>query len=527
MIKALTSAAARALDAATIEREPVASIDLMERAAAGLCAALREEFGPGASFLVLAGPGNNGGDAVALYRLLAAAGHRADLWLVWPDGAQPTPNCRGNLARLDTLRLPYRRAGADARVPAPPAHWVVVDGLLGSGLSRPLEGVYRAAAERAIAWPNPVAAIDIPSGLFADAPNAPADAVLRADITLSIQLPKPAFFMPECAAAVGRWRLVDIGLHAETLAQAPCETFVTQLADIRAMWRPRRRFAHKGDFGHVLVAAGGEGKYGAMLLCARGCLRAGAGRVTALTDGRGQLALNLASPEAMSLAAGPQPPDLAPYNAVCFGPGAGTGCQAAALLDYILVNHRGGLVVDADGLNLLASGRVDIGKLPAGAVLTPHVGEMDRLCGRSANGYERLAKARGLARRHRCVVVLKGAYTAVVDADGVAYHNPTGNPGMATAGSGDTLAGIVAALLACGYPPADAARAGVWLHGRAGDIALRRQSPESLVAGDIAEALGEAFRELAADIAPGPGSTPGAEPWPAPRQPAAAPARGK
>ena len=297
----------------------------------------------------------------------------------------------------------------------------------------------------------------MPSGLFGEdnLSNNP-DSIIRAKMTLTFEFPKLAMLLPENEAYVGRWKVLPIGLHPDIIQKTPTAYLMVTDEDMERLIRPRSRFAHKGDFGHALLVAGGKGRMGAALLAASACMHSGVGKLTVHLPQRGEMVLQTAVPEAM-------------------------------------------IDLDADALNLLARNRELIPLLPPGTVLTPHPREFDRLFGESANGYDRLHKAATTAVKHAICIVLKGAYTAVCAPQGQIYFNTTGNPGMATAGSGDVLTGVIAALMAQRYDPVKAAIIGVFLHGSAGDLAAARSSEESLVASDIVHELGRAFRMQQAD----------------------------
>ncbi len=502
MMKLLTASQARQLDVHTMENEPIASVDLMERAARAFVGRFEQEWPADAPVVVFAGPGNNGGDALAVSRLLAADGYEVEAYL-FGGGRQLTADCRANRDRL--------RGCAGVRLVevtsqfVPPllgAHHVVVDGLFGTGLSRPLEGGFAAVVKYINASAARVVSIDVPSGLMTEdnAGNVRSH-VVRADRTLTFQFPKLAFLFAENAECVGRWSVLDIGVvdPMDELSDTPYT--LTGEADARGLLRPRPKFAHKGSMGHALLVAGQRGMAGAAVLSASACLRAGVGKLTVRTQEANRTILQMRVPEAV-LDVEPSADWLCGdiqtggYDAVAIGPGIGTEPDTAAALRHLMEISNCPLVLDADALNILAQHRDWLALLPAHSVLTPHRGELERLLGRRMDDHGLLQAARTMAAELQVLVVLKGAYSAVVSPDGRVRFNTTGNPGMATAGSGDVLTGIVAALLARGYAAADAACLGVCLHGLAGDCAARRTGEESLVASDIVAGLPEAFLRL-------------------------------
>ena len=378
----------------------------------------------------------------------------------------------------------------------------MIDGLFGSGLNRPLTGGF-AAMVRYINQSNAtVVAIDIPSGLFGEdnRKNDP-DAIIHADLTLTFGFPKLAFLLPENAEFVGEWKVLDILLHPEIIASTPTQFTLVTEEDIAAVFQPRNRFAYKGTFGHALLIAGSHGKMGAALLSAKACLRSGAGLLTVHIPGRGEQILQTAFPEAMvdldqhqdhfSSVSG-----IKAYSSIAIGPGLGQHPDSVKALEQLLQVVEKPLVIDADALNLIAANKDLLKRIPPRSILTPHPKEFDRIAGESTNSYERLKKAQAFATDHQLCVVLKGAYTAICTATGNVYFNNCGNPGMATAGSGDVLTGIILALLAQGLEPETAAVSGVFLHGTAGDLAAVYRSEESMIASDITDMLGKAFKQI-------------------------------
>lgn len=502
-MKIIPTSDIKQIDAYTIEHESIASIDLMERAAEGLTERFCHRFDDTETPVILfAGPGNNGGDALAMARLLAGRGYRPEVYLFNPKGSL-SPDCQANRDRLaDTPGAELHEISTQFIPPKLTDRHVVVDGLFGSGLNKPLSGGFAAVVKYINASPATVVAIDIPSGLMGEDNgfNVP-EHIVKAHLTLSLQLPKLSFLLADNEPYVGEWELVDIGLSREAIAQADTPYRLTEPADVADVLKERSRFAHKGNFGRALLIAGSQGMAGASILAARACLRSGVGLLTVRVPQCNNVVVQTAVPEAMTLpdfgaTCFCEAVDTDPYQAVAIGPGLGQSEETErALLEQIALAD-GPMVLDADALNLLGRHRDRLAKLPAGCILTPHPGEMDRLAGVSRNCYERLEKARELARHLRVCIVLKGAFTAVISPTGEVSFNPTGNPGMATGGTGDVLTGILLALLAQGYDSLQAARLGVYLHGLAGDLAARHLGQISLTAGDVVECLPEAFKEM-------------------------------
>ncbi len=504
MIKIFSTDKVRELDRYTIQYEPIESIDLVERAATAFTREFCRHFNKQMRVIVFAGQGNNGADALAIARQLIEAGYRVESYLFNPS-SRLSPECEQNRERL--LQLAGRAkfvevAAGNVNMPDLAAYDIVVDGLFGSGLSRPLSGGFAALVKYINQSDTTVVSVDIPSGLFGEdnRRNEP-EAIVRADWTFSFGFPKLSFLLAENAEYVGRWKMLDILLHPDAVEGMPTPFALIDEKDLEYVFPPRPCFAHKGMFGHALLIAGSRGKMGAALLAARACLRSGAGLLTVHVPQKGETVLQTAFPEAMvdldtnadhfSFIS-----DTSAYAAIGIGPGLGTHADSLKAFTHLLQVVEKPLVVDADALNLLAGHREWLKRLPPRSILTPHPKEFDRLAGESRSSYERLMKAQTFAQENQVCLVLKGAYTAVCTSNGKVYFNSTGNPGMATAGSGDVLTGVILGLLAQGLEPETAAVAGVYLHGLAGDLAAKSHTEISMVASDITDMLGMAFKQI-------------------------------
>lgn len=500
-MKILSAGQIRALDAHTIANEPIASIDLMERASLTFVRWFVQQFpDTDRRVVVLAGPGNNGGDGLAVARMLHRKFYEVVVWRCH-IGSTVSPDFQVNWDRL-----PIEGGGMEVHHlhPGDPLpEWrgdtLLIDALFGSGLSRPVSGYWADLILHCNRSPVTRVAIDVPSGLFTDAPTS--GVALEAHHTFSFELPKLAFFLPENHRFTGEWHFAGIGLDARYVSEMDTPYYFSDAASVRNLLRSRRRFDHKGVFGHALISAGSYGKAGAAVLAARACLRSGAGLVTVHSPQCAYTTLQTAVPEAMTLAdAGDrhisEMPDLRPFSAIGAGCGWGQEAPTAQALDQLLGRAEAPLVLDADALNLLAARPDLLKQLPSNSILTPHPKEFERLFGAASNGFERLDLLRRKAIELQSVIVLKGAFTCIASPEGHCFFNSTGNPGMATAGSGDVLTGIITGLLAQGYPAVDAAIAGVYLHGLAGDLAAMQKGQEALIAGDLVEMLGAAFLHL-------------------------------
>ena len=491
----------REIDAYTIKNEPVRSIDLMERAASRLTGWYVRHFHTNRKVVIFAGPGNNGGDALAMARMLAGRQFRVECYLL--KFGTLSEDCAINLERLREQGLVKMfETGEHDPLPEIDRMDVVVDGIFGSGLSRSVTGLAARVIQLINEKAGSVIAIDIPSGLFGEdnSVNDPGT-VIRANYTLTFQFPFLSFFFDDNEELVGQWRVQDIKLHPAAIEGMETGYRTVEHEEIRSFLPQRRKYAHKGTFGHALMIAGSYGMMGAALMSGESCLRSGAGLVTLHVPRFGYGIVQTGFPEAIvsldqSDILFSEPPDLAPYSAVGIGPGLGCKSNSCKGLKMVLERVNVPLVIDADGLNILSEHPQWLDMLPENSVLTPHPREFDRLAGPSENSYKRHLKQIEFARKYRVIVVLKGAHTGIASPMGGYWFNTTGNPGMATGGSGDLLTGLITGLLAQGVPSLEAALTGVFIHGLAGDKAVEFSSEEALIAGDIMLYYGEAFSEL-------------------------------
>ncbi|HVT86981.1 MAG TPA: NAD(P)H-hydrate dehydratase [Chitinophagaceae bacterium] len=501
-MKLLSAIQARDWDQYTIQHEPIASIDLMERAATRCVEWLEQHQYPGKHFIIFCGKGNNGGDGLAIARMLAEQKNFVTVYIL-ESGHKGSEDFQINLTRLQqSSHKDIHFIQTETLFPILPSQAIIIDALFGSGLSRPLEGITSKLVEHINHSGCEIIAIDVPSGLFVDV-SSKGNAIIKATHTLSIHTFKPAFLMAENAAFIGHVHIIDIGLKPEFLSTISIHKELLDEAMIRSVYKPRDPFAHKGNFGHALLLAGSYGKMGAAVLAAKACLRSGVGLITCHIPKCGYEILQTALPEAMVLTDFNASfitnieSDLSKYNVIGIGPGIGTARETRAALKQLLPQFKKPVVIDADGLNCISLDKELLNSLPPHSILTPHPKEFERLFGESENDFERIEKALINAKLFNCLIVLKGHHTFIATPSGFGYFNSTGNPGMAKGGSGDVLTGILTGLLAQGYSPTDAAMLGVYLHGWAGDIAANKFSEEAMIAGDITEHLGEAFLKLA------------------------------
>ena len=481
-------------DAYTITHEPVASIDLMERASRMFVSYFVQQFPVSyKKTVVLCGLGDNGGDGLAIARMLYGLGYEIDVWVI--DFSQKkSDNFNANLKRLvNTIEVQLHKEYTE--LPVFSADYLYIDALLGAGLSRPLEGLLKTTVENLNKSKAEVVAVDIPTGLFADTLNGADDVIVEAALTITFQTPKLAFFLPQNARFVGEWSVVDIGLHPQYFSQIASKYAYTDVEAAKALIKDRQRFSNKGNFGHALMIAGSYGMIGAAVLSTRACLRTGAGKVTVYAPHCGYSILQTSAPEAMCLATNnaeflSDVPSLDNFQAIGIGCGLGTRPYTSSMVEAILKTVKVPIVIDADALNIIAADRKRVMLIPKGAVLTPHPKEFQRLLDKKwENDYEKLDLLSDFAVKHQCIVCLKGAFTAVALPDGKIHFNSTGNAGMAKGGSGDVLTGMILALLAQGYSPEEAAILGVYEHGLAGDHAAQLKGTTAMIASDIIESI--------------------------------------
>ncbi|GAB1453604.1 hypothetical protein MASR2M47_36600 [Draconibacterium sp.] len=572
-MKLFTTKQIATLDKYTIENEPIADIDLMERAALQITNWLVQRFSTERKMMFFAGPGNNGGDALAIARQLADLGFICEVFLI-DFGKELKGSPAINRQRLkEQGKVKLSKIETITDFPDIAETDIIIDGLFGSGLTRPLEGLAAEIVQKINALghlptsrrvmtnekdtsnendtghlpishrvlanekdssishhpnfsremtadrghPNrsrettKVISIDIPSGLSGeDNSNGrlPAEArattynnIIRADYTLTFQFPKISFLFAENEKYVGEWEVLPMRLHPDGIAQTQSSFFYIEKDDIQQIIKKRSRFGHKGTYGHALLIAGSFGKMGAAVLASKACLRSGVGLLTTQIPHLGYPIIQTAVPEAMASVdqhdyTFTEFPDLSQFSAIGVGPGIGLKSNTKKALYELIEKAQVPLVLDADALNILSENKSWLDKVPVNSILTPHPGEFKRLVGESTDSYENIQKQLEFSLKYKVIVVLKGAFTSISTPNGKLYFNSTGNPGMATAGTGDVLTGIITGLLAQGISPENAAITGVFIHGLAGDLAAQEKSEVSLVAGDIVECLGRAFLEV-------------------------------
>lgn len=502
-MKIIDSQGIKKIDTATCEAQRISSIDLMERAANAVAVEIMARFLPTQRIVVMAGPGNNGGDALAVARMLIEQGYRHIEVYLFNVTGKLSHDCDEESKRLMAIDgANFTEVTHAFNPPALGKSDVVLDGLFGAGLNDVLQGGFVAVARYINESGAYVISIDLPSGLFGEwNSHVNLRDVVHADLTLAFQLPRLSFFFAENHQVLGEWKLLNIDLDEAKIKDTPTNYYVIDGKNIAPLLHKRLPFTGKRDYGSALVFAGSTGMTGAAVLCARAALKSGAGLVTVHGSRRGLNIVQTAVPETM------YEPDRNEHyitdmtihhnhQAVAAGPGIGTQEATANALQSLLQNCPCPLVLDADALNCIALRPAMLSLLPPKTIITPHIGEFDRLFGDHKTSEERLKAALEMAHQYNIIIVLKGHFTAVVRPTGRVYFNTTGNPGMATAGAGDVLTGIITAFLAQGYNPEYAAAIGVYVHGLAGDMAAEEYGEFGLTAGNISDFTGRAIRKI-------------------------------
>ncbi len=488
-------------DKVTIEKQGITSGELMERAATLVFKEIHKRLAhEPIPIKIFCGIGNNGGDGLVIGRLLLEQGYDVTLYVVnYTNKRSEDFLLNYNRIKETGAKWPTLLKHEDDFPEITPKDFVI-DAIFGIGLNRPAEGWVGTLINTINKSRAFILAIDMPSGLFSDKIPAKEDAVIKANFTITFQAPKLVFFLPETGEFVGDFQVLDIGLDWEFLSKAPAVAELIDKQEAINLYKPRKKFSHKGDHGHSLIIGGSYGKIGSISLTATATLRTGAGMVTIYAPKCGYEILQTVLPEAMVLADGGEKElesinfDMEP-KVICFGMGAGTSEKTVKSYGSLLKKIKQPMVIDADGLNMLAKNKEFLSLVPENSVLTPHPKELERLIGTWKDDFEKLQKAREFSSKYKLILVLKDAHTITVSGNNL-YVNNTGNPGMGTAGAGDVLAGVITGLISQAYEPLTAAVFGVFLHGKAGDLIADQLSYQGIIAGDIANAIGPAFVDL-------------------------------
>ena len=502
MIKILNTYQIKQADEYTIRHEPVSSLNLMERAANAFVCQFNKDF-PDNNLPVhiFCGKGNNGGDGLAIARILSDKKQSVCTYIF--SSKKYSNDFNKNLSRFEKKYKKHIHFIEDnSFIKKIPKQSIIIDAIFGTGLNAKIKE--ESTEFKIIQEINnnafyQVISVDIPSGLFTYEPTN--GIVVNANKTYTFQFPKLSFLLPETGKFANDFTVLDIGLHQKSITRIKTPFYFLIPDDISKIIHQRKKYSHKGNFGHALLIAGSYGKIGAAVLSAKASLRSGCGLVTVHIPKCGYQTIQSLFPEAMcsidkNLNYFSGISSIENYDTIGIGPGLGTHTATVRAIEILLKKIKSPVIIDADGLNILSLKKSLLKLLPENSILTPHPKEFERLAGKWTNDFERLELQQKFSEKHKVIVVLKGANTSISDQNGNIYFNSTGNSGMATAGSGDVLTGIITGLLAQHYSPLDAAITGVFLHGLAGDSALQSQSKESMIASDIIDNLGNAFKKI-------------------------------
>lgn len=485
-------------DAFTIKMQPPSAKSLMECAAETCVEWLRGHFQNTEIFYVFCGNGNNGGDGLAIARLISLKGYEVHVF--FDETHSISSQVQENLEKVRDISGIDIINFIDFKTFNFKPNGVVIDALFGIGLNRKTEGISAEIIQKLNTISLPKIAIDIPSGLFADDDFSETAIVFKADHTLSFQFWKKAFLHPETGGFCGRIHILDIGINAEFIENEPSKNFIIDHVLIHQIYQPRSDFSNKGTFGNSTIVAGSFGKMGAAVLATKSALRSGSGITKTLAPKCGYEILQTTCPEAMFIPGGENFIDnikVIDASIIGIGPGLGTEELTEKALLTFLKKYEKSLVVDADALNIISKNPENLKLIPKNSIITPHPKEFERLFDKTENSFLRLDLARKKAAELGIYIVLKDHHTQIITPEKQVYYNITGNSGMAKGGSGDALLGIITSLLAQNYSPKDAAIFGVWLHGKAGDLAAEKFSKEAMLPTDLIDELGNVFKSLA------------------------------
>ncbi len=498
-MKILSAAQLYEADQVTIKKGAMSSADLMERAATLCFQWIHNRLqGSSVQIRVFCGTGNNGGDGLVIARHLKQHGYNVSTHVVNCSNKR-SKDFLTNYERLKEIGVWPDMITCKTELPDLNENDMIIDAIFGLGLTRPPEGVLKEVIQHINAANAYVLAVDVPSGMYAEKSIEDRDAVVRAYHALTFQTPKLAFLVPENEEFLMTYSVIDIGLDAEFIFNTKAAAYTVEKYDVLPMYKPRNAFAHKGSFGHACIVGGSYGKIGAVALASRAALSIGSGLVTAYTPECGYDILQTSIPELMVATNGNKEVESIALefepNVIGIGVGLGTAESTFTAFKKFLKQNKKPLVIDADAINLLAKDQKLLTLIPEGSVLTPHIKEFERLNGPSNDDFERLTAVRELAQKLNSIVIFKGRNTAIAFGDTL-FFNQTGNPGLATGGTGDVLTGLITGLMAQGYTAFEAAVFGVYLHGLSADVAMADLTYETFIASNCIDYLPEAFKEL-------------------------------
>jgi len=496
-MKIFNSEQIRKIDSETIRREGVPSLVLMKRASKAFFDRYIEFFpNKHTSIIVFAGVGNNGGDALGVARILNSSGYKVKVCCV-EYSANYSEDCEHNLRRVKAENVSFKKIFNEKDIPEIEGYDVIIDGIFGTGLSREIVGVAAEVIKRINESEKPIISIDVPSGLFLDKKTTFA---VRSTKTITFQVPKIALFLPDNKQYFGEVNIVPIGLNEDVIKETETNYYYIGTKEAASLLKPLSKFAHKGTQGHTLIIGGSLGKTGSVCLATKAALRVGCGLATAYVPKCSMVVIQSNVPEVMAIEDKNEEYltsikyDIKPKS-IGIGIGMGQNKSTQKAFYEFLKNNSSPTVIDADALNILSQNSIWLSLLRANTILTPHPKELERLIGEWSDDFDKIQKTRLFAKKYNLIVVVKGANTLIIDEKNV-YVNSSGSPALGTAGSGDVLTGMIAGLLAQGYSSLDAARIGVYLHGLTANLYQLNNHPLSLIAGDIIDYIGVAYRKL-------------------------------
>ena len=488
-------------DKVTVERQNISSTDLMERAGTEIFNWLDLRMqGTQVPIHIFCGIGNNGGDGLVVARHLINHGYKVNVYVV-NYSEKRSKDFLINYERIKTVTKNWPVVlNTEADFPIINSKDILIDAVFGIGLNRQADGWIQLLFQHFRISKAFTVSIDMPSGLYMDKVPENENAVVWADVTLTFQTPKLVFFLPNTGRFTNVWDVLDIGIDRDYLNNTPTNFELIGKHEVLVLYQPREKFSHKGNFGHALIIGGSYGKIGAVTLSSKAALVSGAGLITAYVPKCGYEIIQTSFPEAMVITDTSDKiiTDINYYidtSAIGIGMGIGTDPETVKAFEKFLSDIKSPLVIDADALNILSKHKSLLRLLPENTILTPHPKELERLIGSWKDDFEKLQKVKDFSEQYKIIVVIKGANTIIISQD-QCYINSTGNPGLATAGSGDVLTGIITGLIAQGYSPVKAAIFGVYLHGKSADIAIENTSYQSLIASQVIENLGKAYLSL-------------------------------
>jgi hydroxyethylthiazole kinase-like uncharacterized protein yjeF len=502
LITLLSASQLREADQFTITNEPIPSNKLMERAAFACYQWIEQNMNPKQHFVIFCGTGNNGGDGLVLAKLLSKNNCSVSVYVVGHSD-NGSDDFKIHLEKLKNFTLvPIHYIQSSDQIPELKDDAIIIDALFGSGLNRPIEGLAKEVIHRINLSNFRVISIDLPSGLYVeDNYQNYSESIVQATYTLTFERPKLSFLLADFGEKAGEWKVIPIGLNEAFLDGLHTPYYLLTKSYVQSLLKKRKKFSHKGTYGHALLVSGSKGKMGAAVLTTKAALHSGAGLVTTFVPQCGYDIIQTTCPEAMCLISSEYyylvgEIDLTHFQSIGIGPGIGTQPGTSELVLKIIQQATCPLVLDADALNILSQNPDWLKILPKNSILTPHPKEFDRLFGASKSAYDRLQKQLEQSKAHSIFILVKGAHSSFSTPSGEVFFNSTGNPGMAKGGSGDVLTGIITSILASNHSPKEAVILALYLHGLAGDKAKKKYIEYAMSAAQIIDCIPKAFKQL-------------------------------